>query len=311
MARPIESFHGFCGQTAIVKSIKEHCSGAVAKNSPLPHICLAGPSGMGKTELASCIAKELGTEFLSFFCSPQAKRWQLAKHLAKVNRLSIVYLDEIHAVPPSVQEVLFPAIDKGKVPVVDEHNRIVENEWIDVPPFTVVVSTDQPGQLVNAFRQRLALRYVLQPYSTAEMRVIVANRAAEIGILLLPQAASRIAEAARGVPRRAKHLLQSLHTVLEDTGVTVTKTMANNHLLSIGIDRDNFTESDRKYLGVLARRKGHVSLQNLSSSLGLDDISVTRDIEPFLMQQELISVESRGRSLSPKGVVYVAERGLA
>jgi Holliday junction resolvasome RuvABC ATP-dependent DNA helicase subunit len=151
---------------------------------------------------------------------------------------------------------------------------------------------------------------VLQAYSTAEMRVIVANRSAEIGLLVSGQAQSRIAEAARGVPRRARHLLQSLQTVIEDTGVTVSKTMANNHLASIGIDRDNLTESDRQYIGVLARRIGHVSLHNLASSLGLDEISVIRDIEPFLMQMELIGVESRGRSLTEQGRKYAEKRGL-
>lgn len=311
MARPIGTWHGFAGQGAVVGALREHCAGAVAKNQPLPHICLAGPSGMGKTAIANCIAKEMGTTFLPFFCSPQTKRWQMAKHLGQVKRLDVLFLDEVHQLHDSVQEVLFPAIDNRKVPVVNEDNRIQENQWLEVPDFSVVVATDQPGALVNAFRQRLALRFVLQPYTTAEMRVIVANRAAEIGILLSPQAASRIAEAARGIPRRARHLLQSLHTVLEDAGVTVTKTMANAHLASIGIDRDDLTESDRLYLGVLARRAGHVSLHNLATSLGLDEMSVIRDIEPYLMQMELIAVESRGRSLTEAGRKYVGERRLA
>jgi Holliday junction DNA helicase RuvB len=307
----METWHSFAGQVGVVKALRDHCTGALAKNQPLPHLCLAGPSGMGKTELASCIAKELGTSFLPLFCSPQTKRWQMAKHLAQVKRLDVVFLDEVHQLIPAVQEVLFPAIDKRKVPVVNEDNRIQENEWLEIPEFSVVTATDQPGAMVNAFRQRLALRFVLQPYTTAEMRVIVANRAAETGVLLSPQACSRIAEAARGVPRRARHLLQSLHTVLEDAGVTVTKTMASAHLAGIGIDRHNLTDSDRQYLGVLARREGHVSLQNLVSSLGLDEISVIRDIEPYLMQAELISVESRGRSLTEKGKQFVADRRLA
>lgn len=310
MPRPITSWHGFVGQTDVVSTLKEHCTGALAKNQPLLHICLAGPSGMGKTELANCISKEMGTSFLPFFCSPQIKRWQLAKHLAQVKRCDVVFFDEIHQLQDSVQEVLYPAIDKHRVPVVDEKNRIKENEWVEIPEFSVVVATDQPGKLVNALRQRLALRFVLQDYADAEMKVIIANRASQIGILLSPQAASRIAEASRGVPRRARHLLQSLQTVLEDTSSAVTKTMANNHLASIGIDKDNLTESDRQYLAVLARRDGCVSLNNLASSLGLDEVSVTRDIEPYLMQRELISVESRGRSLTTKGKTYSSTRGL-
>ena len=308
MARPISTWHGFAGQAGIVNSLKEHCAGAVSKNQPLPHICLAGQSGSGKTEISHCIAKEMNTTFLPFFCSPQTKRWQMAKHLAQVKRLDVVFLDEIHQLHDSVQEILYPAIDKHQVPLVDENNRIKENEWIDVPEFSVVVATDQPGCLVNALRQRLALRYVLQSYTTPEMKVIVANRASAIGILLSPQATCRIAEASRGVPRRAKHLLQSLHTVLEDAGVVVSKTMANNHLASIGIDKDNLTESDRLYLGVLGRRDGCVSLHNLASSLGLDEVSIIRDIEPYLMGEELISVESRGRSLTDKGRQYVQVR---
>jgi Holliday junction DNA helicase RuvB len=311
MGRPIGTWHGFAGQATVVNALREHCSGAAAKNQPLPHICLAGPSGMGKTAIATCIAKELGTTFLPYFCSPQSKRWQIAKHLTQVRRGDVVFLDEVHQLIPAAQEVLFPAIDNRKVPVVNEDNRIQENEWIEVPEFSVVVATDQPGALVNAFRQRLALRFVLQPYTTAEMRVIVAARASEIKILLSPQACSRIAEAARGVPRRARHLLQSLHTVLEDAGVTVSKTMATAHLASIGIDRDNLTKSDRQYLGVLARRDGCVSLHNLATSLGLDEMSVIRDIEPYLMQMELIAVESRGRSLTDTGKKYVTERRLA
>lgn len=310
MARQLGTWHGFAGQYSVVKALKDHCAGATAKNQVLPHICLAGSSGMGKTAIANCIAKELGTNFLPLFCSPQTKRWQMAKHLSQVKRCDVVFLDEVHQLHDSVQEVLYPAIDNRKVQLVDENNRLQEGQWIDIPEFCVVAATDQPGSMVNAFRQRLALRFVIQPYTIAEMRIIVANRAAETGILLSPQAASRVAEASRGVPRRAKHILQSLSTVMENADVTVSRTMSNNHLQSIGIDRDNFTESDRQYLGVLARRKSHVSLHNLTSSLGLDEMSVIRDIEPYLMQMELISVESRGRSLTDKGRKYIQDRRL-
>jgi Holliday junction DNA helicase RuvB len=142
------------------------------------------------------------------------------------------------------------------------------------------------------------------------MRVIVSNRASEIGILLSSQATSRIAEATRGIPRRARHLLQSLQTVIQDPNKEVTKKMANDHLESLGIDKDNLTDQDRKYLAALARRNAYMSLQNLASMLSLDEHAVTRDIEADLMQMELISVESRGRQLTEKGKDYVAKRGL-
>jgi Holliday junction DNA helicase RuvB len=265
---------------------------------------------MGKTAVANCIAKEMGTSFLPLFCSPQLKRWQMAKHLAQVQKCDVVFLDEVHQLIPAVQELLFPCIDSHRVPLVNEDNRIQDNEWVSIPEFTVIVATDQPGQLVNAFKQRLALRYVLQPYTNAEMRVIVANRASEISILLSPQATSRIAEATRGIPRRARHFLQSLQTVIEDPNKEVTKTMASRHLESLGIDKDNLTELDRKYLAALARRNTYMSLQNLASLLSLDEQAVTRDVEADLILMELVSVESRGRLLTEKGKEFVAKRGL-
>ena len=190
-------------------------------------------------------------------------------------------------------------------------HRIVENEWVTIPPFTLICATDQPGKLKNALRQRLVLRYTLGDYTDREMRVIVGNRAAELGVLLSPQAATRIAQAARGVPRRARHILHSLHTCLDDTTVVVSKVAANRHLASIGIDKDDLNGNDRAYLGVLGRRGGFVSLETLAMQLGLDDVTLKREVEIHLTKRELVSVDSRGRSLTDAGRKYVSDRRLA
>jgi len=284
----------------------------MAKGQALPHLLLAGPSGMGKTELAKCVAAEMGVTCLDFYSSPQTKRWQLARHLALIQRPGdIVFIDEIHALPDGVQELLYPAIDRHRVPAInEERHRVLENEWLTIPSFTLIVASDQPGKLKNALKQRCVLRYTLGHYTEREMRVIVSNRAAEVGILLSPQAAKRIAAASRGVPRRAKHILHSLHTVMEDPDVTVTKGVANKHLLSIGINADNLTHADRMYLSILGTRRSAVSLHDLASQIGLDEESVRHDVEPYLIRRGLVGVESRGGSLTAAGTVYVNERKL-
>ena len=315
MGRQLESFHGFIGQTDIVKSLKEHCAGALSKggsSSMLPHVLLAGPSGHGKTHLAVALGKEMGVTTHSVFSSPQAKRWQIARDLAKLQKGDIFFVDEIHSLADSVQEIFYSAIDNLRVPVVDaETHRIAENEWVSIPPFTMVAASDQPGKLVNALRQRLVLRFTLSDYDEESLRAIVSNHAAEMKILLSGQAARRIAQAARGVPRRAKHLLQSLHTVMSDENIAVTRAITNRHLASIGIDKDNLTPTDRAYLGVLCRRGGFVSLEVISQQINVDDLTAKREIEHYLIKQELIGIDSRGRYLTEKGKKFVTERKLA
>jgi len=311
MARPLPSFHGFVGQADTVRSIQDHCRGSLSKSRPLPHILFMGPSGMGKTELSKCVAKEMGVGCHDFFASPASKRWQIAKHFLKVKEGDIVFIDEIHALQDSVQEVLYPAVDRREVPVVDERSRVVENEWVKIPAFTLIAASDQIGKLKNALLQRMPLRFCLRDYTEAEMKVIVANYAASIGILLSPQAAKRLGKASRGVPRRARHLLHSLHTCLENTSQTVTMSMADKHLKSVGIDKDDLTEHDRLYLGILARRGGFVSLESIAIQLSLDAETVMHQVEPFLTRMEVISVDRRGRTLTDKGISYVKQRGLA
>lgn len=313
MGRPQKTWHGFAGQAPVVRSLQQHCSGALSKATELPHILLDGPSGMGKTALAECVAKEMGVKCLEFYSSPQTKRWQLAQHLAKVEkRGAIVFVDEIHALLDSVQELLYPAIDRLQIPVVDaDKHRIIENEWQEIPRFTLIAASDQAGRLKNALKQRLVLPYTLGHYTDGEMKHIVLNRAAEIGLLLSPLAANRIAGATRGVPRRARHLLESLHTCLEDTGVQVTSCMARKYLMSSrGIDNDHLTLHDRRYLGILRARGTTISLHDIARQVGKDEDSVREDIEPYLIRQGWVAVEPRGRRLTDAGIAYIERRDL-
>jgi len=311
--RPLPSFHRFCGQEQIVDNIKAHCVGAKAKGEPLPHTALSGSSGMGKTALASCIAKEMETNFLSFYCSQRTRPCQLTKHLAGIKKADIVFLDEIHALTDTAQEVLYPAIDRMQIPKLDpESNRIIENEWQDIPPFTLVVATDQIGGLKNAFKARLVLQYTLVPYSVREMREIIRNTASDLKILLSEQAITRIAEASRSIPRRSKQLLTSIR-ICEDNPDTVTITLdiARKRLKALGIDEDNLDGNDRRYLAAVAGGGSFVALQTLSLQLGLDEITLRRDIETYLTRKGLIAIAPRGRFLTAAGKQLVQDRRLA
>lgn len=311
MGRPIPSFHGFVGQRDIARSLQAHCQGAVAKGHSLPHTRLDGPSGSGKTRLAQAIAQEMGTSCLDIFASKQCRKVHVAETLSQVKAGDLVFVDEIHALPQDCQELLYPAIDRQEAPEIDADKRcIVESKWKKIPPFTLIAATDQPGRLQKALRQRMVLRFTLTDYTEAELRQIVFSYAASSNMLLKPQAATRLAQAARGIPRRARHLLESLRTVMCDMNVEITKVHVDRHLKSLGIDADNLTPTDRRYLSVLSKCGGRMSLAGLALQLGLDTCTVYQETETFLLRMDLIGIGGGGRFLTNNGRKMVAERGL-
>jgi Holliday junction DNA helicase RuvB len=251
----------------------------------------------------------MGTKLHELYCSDQTTRAHLAEMLATVKTADCVYLDEVHALREPVQEVLYPAVDRLRVPVVQD-GRIVEGEWLDIHPFTLILSTDQPAKTRNALLQRVPLRFHLGRYTEREMRVIVQNYSAEIGILLSTHALTRLAEVSRGLPRTARHRLQCLKTAIGTPDRAVTKTQVDRHLELHGIDADNLTAQDRTYLSVLAANRGApVSLGTMALRMGLDDFTLRREIEAYLTLRGWVAIEPRGRCLTDRGMEYVRSRG--
>ena len=307
--RAVPTFYGFAGQTKVVAALREQIDGAVRAGTTLPHVLLSGTSGSGKTHLSRAVARAMGTKLHEVYCSDQTTRARLAEVLSRVNTADCVYLDEVHALRESVQELLYPAVDRLKVPVVQD-GRIIEGDpWRDIKPFTLILSTDQPAKTRNALLQRVPLRFHLGRYTEREMRVIVANYAAEIGVLLSSQATTRLAEVSRGLPRTARHRLQVLKTAIGMPDKAVTKTQVEKHLELHGIDRDNLTAQDRHYLTLLAESRAPMSLQTLALRMGLDDYTLRREVETYLTLRGWVSIEPRGRCLTERGMEYVNSRG--
>ena len=312
MGRPIPTFHEFCGQQKIVDSLRPHCRGALTQNVPLLHMLFAGPSGIGKTALAFATSKEMGTGFHDHFCSRETTKLLMIELMMRLNKADILFLDEVHALPVECQELLYQAIDKLIIPKIDPvTKRISADEKMAIQPFTLIVASDQCGKLRPALKRRIVLNFTLDYYPVPEMRLIVGNYAAELGILFSPQATTRIAEASRGLPRKARHLMQSLQLCVGDRSSEVTKPEVERCFKLLGIDDNNLDAKDRRYLAFLAQRAGQVSQQNICSALGLDRQLVATEIEGYLIKQGLVGIDCRGRFLTEAGRLFVMKGGVA
>lgn len=309
MGRPLPTFHGFVGQNHIVDSLRNHCSGAIKQGFVLNSVGLFGMSGMGKSELARSLSVELGTSFLDYYCSSQTNRRSLVEHLRKARKGDLVFLDEAQLIPPNCQMVLYRALERWEVPALDENGRCIENTFVPVEPFCLVIATDRPSALNRALIRRIALQYVLTDYTTEEMKTIVMNHASRLGLLLSGQAARRIGEASQN-PRTARFIVESLNTCIGGSETAVTKRQAERHLMNQGIDKDNLNRLQRSYLSALARQGSYLSLSNLSVSVGLDAQSLVKEVEPALLKAGWLMIDARGRYLSDKGKSFVEERSL-
>jgi Holliday junction DNA helicase RuvB len=321
MPRPAPRFNDFIGQKKAIDPVRKLLRGAMARNEPLPHVLITGPSGVGKTCLAKALARERGTNLLSL--TGKASRPELTDKLTALADCDFLFLDEGHALRPAEQELLFQAIDDGKIPrpapaasarpaaavpaSAGPGLPTAAEPLVTLTPFSLVLATDRPGQLLNALKKRLAIRVHLDPYPTHEMRDIVAVAATEQGVLLSPQAVGLLVRVCHGLPRQARHLLQQLRLFFPDDHRQLGVREVAGFLKDFGIDRRGFHRLHRKYLRFLDANQA-ASLATLARHLGTDPDEVESQIEPPLIEQGLIDIGSSGRVLLERGRRWCASR---
>jgi len=202
MSRPPFELHGFIGQRQKIEPLIREVRGAKARGKTACHTVISGLSGTDKSTQARAIAREYGTRLLKL--SGDVVRSKLLAELRNVHESDFLFIDEGHGLSVALQEVLYRAIDHEPIELDDSREPLL------VPPFTLVLATDQPGSLKNALRKRIPTEVHLNPYPDAEMKVIVERVAAKEGILLTAQGASLLARTCHGLPRIAEHRVRKL-----------------------------------------------------------------------------------------------------
>lgn len=301
MPRPAPRFRNYVGHKETVDFLRRQLAGALARKEPFPHSLFLGPSGVGKTRLSTALATEYGTTLVQAMGNDE--RPSLSRKLAGLATGDLLLIDECHRLRPLEQELLCEAIDLNSIPSGDRNRADLAEEGKRIPlqPWTLILATDQPGVLLDALRKRMVIEVSLEYYPIDELKVITESMAAELNLLLTPQAAKLVAEIAGGLPRKAKQLLQNLryyHPASECN--QLGQKHVREFLTALGVDKNGLSGIERRYMQFVLEM-GSASAESIALALGTDTEFVRRQVEPNLVRRRLVKITSSGRKVTALG----------
>jgi Holliday junction DNA helicase RuvB len=292
----------FVGQ----RELKEHLSivleAAKLRGQAADHLLLAGPPGLGKTSMAGIVAAEMGVH-LHITSGPALERaGDLAAILTKLEDGDVLFIDEIHRLSRSVEEILYPAMEDFQLDIVVGKGPAASSIRLPLPQFTLVGATTRTGMITGPLRDRFGLVARLDYYADDELEAIVRRAAGILRVQVSPEGAWEIARRSRGTPRIANRLLRRVRDFAEVRGDgTVSEATARQGLKVFGVDERGLDKVDRAILNAICRQfgGGPVGLSTLAISVGEQPETVEDMYEPFLIQQGMIARTPRGRIAMP------------
>jgi len=298
----------FIGQAEARANLKVFIQSARLREEAMDHTLFHGPPGLGKTTLAQIMAKELGVNFRMTSGPVLARAGDLAAILTNLEARDVLFIDEIHRLNPAVEEVLYPALEDFELDLVIGEGPAARTVRIELQPFTLVGATTRMGLLTTPLRDRFGIPTRLQFYTVDELHEIVTRNARLMGVPADTAGAREIARRARGTPRIAGRLLRRVvdFALVEGDG-TISKSLADNALTRLEVDRLGLDGADRRYLRLIAEnyQGGPVGIETLSAALSEARDALEEVIEPFLLQQGLIQRTPRGRMLAHKAWTHL------
>lgn len=289
----------FVGQPHLKANLKIFIDAAKSRGDSLDHVLFFGPPGLGKTTLAQIVARELGVNFRATAGPVLAKAGDLAAILTNLEPRDVLFIDEIHRLPPAVEEILYPAMEDHVLDLIIGEGPSARSVRIDLAPFTLVAATTRAGLLATPLRDRFGIPLRLDFYSAEDLGHVLAHAARKLGAALTPEGASEIAGRARGTPRVAGRLLRRVRDFAEAEGaVEIDRRVAARALHRLEVDALGLDALDRRYLNVLITiyGGGPVGAETLAAALAEARDSVEDVIEPYLLQQGFIMRTPRGRT---------------
>ncbi len=303
-----EDFEQFIGQRRVVESLKTFIEAAKKRNEPLDHVLLYGPPGLGKTTLASLVAKHMGVGFHRTSGPAIRHKGALASMLTRLAPGDVLFIDEIHRLPKDLQEELYPAMEDFRLDVVVGEGSRARAMGIPVARFTLIGATTRTGLLSKPLRDRFLIVQRLHYYEPAELADIVMNSGIRLGIEITRDGALEIGRRSRGTPRIAIALLRRVRDVAQVTGTPVVDgRVASQALNRLDIDGEGLTRMDRMLLRTVIEQfaGGPVGIEAIASLLGEERDTIENEYEPFLLQQGYLSRTRRGRIATSKAYQHL------
>ncbi len=291
----------FVGQRSLRDNLRIFIEAAKTRGEALDHVLFSGPPGLGKTTLAQIVAREMGVGFRATSGPVIQRAGDLAALLTNLQPLDVLFIDEIHRLAPSVEEILYPAMEDFQLDLIIGEGPGARSIRIDLPRFTLVAATTRSGLITRPLRERFGIPLRLAFYEPGELALIVSRGARVLAFDLRRDGAAEIARRARGTPRVAMRLLRRIRDFAAVEGLaSVDAAAADAALVRLEVDGSGLDGMDRRYLRCIAERYGGgpVGVETMAAALGDERDVIEEVVEPFLIQEGFVQRTPRGRLLT-------------
>ena len=303
-----KTLNEYIGQQKAKGNLEVFIQAAKMRNEPLDHVLLHGPPGLGKTTLSNIIANEMGVNIRITSGPAIEKPGDLAALLTNLNENDILFVDEIHRLNRSVEEILYPAMEDFAIDIIIGKGPSANSIRLDLPQFTLIGATTRAGQLSAPLRDRFGVTLRLELYTPEELALIVTRSAGILDVPIEEDGAMEIAKRSRGTPRIANRMLRRVRDFAQvKAGGVITRSVADQALTALEVDHLGLDAIDRRMLSSIIEHYGGgpVGLETLAATINEESVTLEDVYEPYLMQMGFLTRTPRGRCVTRRAYEHL------